>query len=397
MTSSRVRDRSFRRYVASVAVALAVNSCGGDRNPISPTVSLQAPTLLSPEDDAIATGRPSLTVNNPPPSTGGARAYDFQVAESQAALSGPTDALFASATGIVEGAGRTSYQLARDVQAGRRYYWRARAVQTGTDGPWSGVFRFRTEAGPNTPPVIQAINVSPRAEPRTDLEVTAVVQDQETAPASLTYEWTATGSSFSGTGASVHWLVPSITAPTAHNLTLTVIERYTVPVAGGGEETRENRVSRMTTVHVNDSFREITALATTFIDDFLHSDRTPEFCVRSFSNSCPGKQDELSDIRENRRLFVNDPARSSVGSGSIGFFDTGDIIRHKAVPPPQAGFAEFLAPCRFAATNKATGVFGIVVGDCRLTSVYENWQWHLCDSNFIGTSRLTSAFSRFPF
>jgi hypothetical protein len=219
----------------------------------------------------------------------------------------------------------------------------------------------------------------------------------ETGPASLIYEWTAAAGSFSGSGASVRWLAPAITAPTVYELRVTVIERYTVPIAGGGEETRENRVSGTTSVHVNDSPREITSLATTFIDDFVHSDRTPDFCVRNFSNSCQGKQEELQDIRDNRRLFVNDPALSNMGSGSIGFYDIADVVRRKAVPTPEAGFAEFLAPCRFAATRIASGTFSVSTGTCRLTSVYENFQWRLCDSNFLTGSGLTTVWGRFPF
>ena len=374
---------------------VCLNACGG--SPSRPTPGPTVPTLSSPPDDSVVTGRPALTINNV--SNGaGPRTYDFQVAESEAALAGPVEGLFASATGIVEGGGgKTTYQMTRDLQAGRRYFWRARGAQGGTDGTWSSTARFRTESTGNAPPVIQAITVSPRAEANTAVDVTAVVQDQETGPASLIYEWTADAGSFSGSGAGVRWLPPAVTTPTNSEIRLTVIERYTVPVAGGGEEPRENRTSGTTTVHVNDSPREITGLAQTFIDDFIHSERSPDFCVRNFSNSCQGKQDELNDIRDNRRLFVNDPALSSMGSGSLGFYDIGDVVRRKAVPATQAGFAEFLAPCRFAATRIAGGAFSVSTGTCRLTSVYENFSWRLCDSNFLTGSGLTAVWTRLPF
>src|SRR6185436_6527331 len=131
-------------------------------------------------------------------------------------------------------------------------------------------------------------------------------------------------------------------------------------------EARENRVTAKATVHVNDSAREITDLATTFIDDFLHSERPPEFCVRNFSNGCPGKQEELNDIRTNRAGFVNNPSASSMGPGSITFYDTGSTKRVQ-VPPSQAVFAEFFASCRFAATARATNATGVAVGTCELT------------------------------
>jgi hypothetical protein len=244
------------------------------------------------------------------------------------------------------------------------------------------MFRFRTDSSGNAPPVIQTVTVSPRAEATTVLDVSSVVTDQETSPANLIYEWAATTGTFSGSGANVRWGIQAVTTPSAVDLTLTVIERYTVPVAGGGVETRENRASKTTTVHA---------------DDFIHPERSPEFCVRNFSNSCQGKQDELSDIRDNRRLFVIDPAQSSLGTDSISFYDTGNVLRRIAVPPSQAGFAEFLGPCRFVSTRIATGGREVASGTCRLTTVYEDWQWHLSDSNFLTGSGLTAVWSRLPF
>jgi hypothetical protein len=383
MTSQRPRVSRSLRYAASCAIMLLAASCGSSPN--TPTPGLTAPTLSSPPDDAIATGHPALTVNNVS-SPSGPRRYDFQVGVSEAALAGPPEALFALGSGIVEGpGGRTSFEITRDLQAGRRYYWRSRASQGGAAGPWSSAFRFRTEFAGNTPPVLQAITVSSRAESGTEIEVRAVVQDQESSPADLVYEWAATGGSVAGSGASVRWQAPGVSAPTAFDLTLTVIERYTVAVPGGADEPRENRVNGKATVHVNDSTRETTDLATTFIDDFLHSERSPEFCVRNFSDSCPGKQAELSDIRNNRALFVNNPAASSMGPASITFYDTSSVTRRTPVAPSQAGFVELLAPCRFASTSKATGVSGFAIGTCELTYVYENWQWRQCDSLFLSS------------
>src|SRR6185436_6986472 len=349
-------DRSGR-FVVCLTAALFLHSCA-DQAPSSPTPpgQLAAPTLSSPQDDAVAPARPSLIVNNVASTQAGARTYDFQLAPSEAALAGPVDALVASASGVAEGpGGRTSFDVTRDLQAGVRYYWRSRATQGGTAGSWSGTFKFRTEASANTPPVIQSLTVGSRAESRADLALVAVVQDQETSPANLVYEWAVTGGTISGSGASVHWQVPVTTVPTPYDVTLTVIERYAVAAPGGGNEARENRVTAKATTHVNDSPREITDLGTTFIDDFLHSERSPEFCVRNFSDSCQGKQDELNDIRENRAKFVNNPAASSMGPGSLTFYDVAPVGRRKVVPPSQAGFAELLAPCRFASTAKATG------------------------------------------
>jgi len=189
------RSCRVRQLISLAAVALAIGSCGG--SPGGPGGgSLTAPTLVSPQDDSLAAGRPSLTINN---ATGGsgARTYDFQVALSEAALTGPADGLVTSASGLPEGAGgRTAFQVNRDLQANRRYFWRARASQGATTGPWSGVFRFRSEAGVNAPPVLQSINVNSRAEAGSEIDVSATVTDQEATTATLLFEWSAAAGSF---------------------------------------------------------------------------------------------------------------------------------------------------------------------------------------------------------
>jgi hypothetical protein len=389
------------RQRAAVAVALLLSACGSNPSspspaPAPPSTASLVPTLSSPADDAVTTAHPSLVVNNVASGQAATRSYDFQVADSLAALTGPEAGLFASKTGVAEGAnGVTSYDLTQTVQAGLRYYWRARVEQAGVAGPWSSAFRFRQPSGVNTPPVIQSITALVRAEPNTDLAVAAVVQDQETSPANLTYEWTSTGGVFSGSGANVVWRVPAVTGPTVYDLTLTVVEKYTVALDGGGEETHENRVSGKTTVHLNDSPSEVSALALTFLDDFIHSDRTPEFCVRNFSDNCAGKQAELSDVRANRAMFSVDPSRSSIGFGTPGFYDSS--AKSQRVQPSQASFAETFDPCSFASTNLATKMFGIAVGSCQLTAVYENFQWRLCDSHFLPQSAVSAFFSTFRF
>ncbi len=362
------------RVTVCLAAALTLNACGGD--PVTPSSGLSAPTLATPPSDAVSAVPPVLTVNNAAASTqSGIRTYDFQVADSQTALgSGTTGAgttLLASVTGIAEGTGgQTSYRLEAPLQPAKRYFWRARAVQGGVAGPWSGTFRFRTDFAPNGAPVIQSLTASSdRAEVDASVQLSAVVQDQETSPGSLIYEWSATGGSFTGTGAAVSWRAPTIAGPTEHRLTLAVIERYMVIDPDGAQQARENRVSENVTIHVNNSQSELTILAQTFLDDFVHSDRAPEYCVRYFTDSCMGKQWELDDLRKNRAEFINDPSRSSFSIASVTY----NASRTRAT---------VLAPCNFAATEKQSGQFGVARGTCRLVNVYEGWHWHLCESWF---------------
>jgi hypothetical protein len=341
------------------------------------------PTLSAPLDDAVVRPPVVLVVNNASSSQTGARTYDFQFSDDASAFAGPGAGL-PGVTGIPEGAGQTSYQIDRTLKPGTRYFWRARAVTTSVVGTWSATYKFRTEDAPNPPPVIQSLtSSSPRAEVNQNIQFTALVTDQETRPEDLTYEWSATGGLFSGSGSSVVWRAPSVATPAVQTITLTVIERYSATGPDGTPIVKENRVTATATMHLNDSQKELNELVLTFLDDFVHSERSPQFCVRNFSDNCHGKSEELADIQSNRAQFVNDPAKSSFSISSITY-NTGSR-------PEGATSATVLASCHFYATNKATGAVGIANGTCELTGVYENWQWRLCDSHFLAGSE---AFSR---
>ena len=58
---------------------------------------------------------------------------------------------------------------------------------------------------------------------------------------------------------------PSAWAP----IILTVVEHYSIPIAGGRVVDGQNSVSATTTIHLNDSKTEITNLVLTFLDDFV--------------------------------------------------------------------------------------------------------------------------------
>lgn len=224
----------------------------------------------------------------------------------------------------------------------------------------------------NTPPTIQSMTTaSQRVEADQELQVTAVVQDAETAVDQLTYAWSSsplTGS-FSGATSQVRWRAPKLaTSPSLVTLALTITEKYT-----SGGQAKENSVSGSTQVHYNDSTAETTKLSMDFLTDFTTYAVSPEQCVRNFSDSCRGKADELSDIQNNRALFQILSGNFSVSNVSYN----GDRT-----------FANITAPCTFYDIRKDNGKHETVVGTCRLTSVYENWQWRLCESNFdwIGTT-----------
>ena len=224
----------------------------------------------------------------------------------------------------------------------------------------------------NTAPRINVIYMSSnRVEADERLELAADVVDEETPIDQLFYQWTSdkgTGM-FIGSGRILEWQAPHLKpTPDIYVLTLTVVERYE-----DGGEVAENRTSASVKVHYNDSNREIWDLGLTFLNDFTTYTTSPEACVRNFSDSCRGKQAELSDIRENRKNF-------QILSGKYALNDIA-LNGNKT-------FGTSHVSCEFRSLVKATGKTETATGICTLTAVYEpeTWQWYLCDSLFSGTA-----------
>jgi hypothetical protein len=228
----------------------------------------------------------------------------------------------------------------------------------------------------NNPPVINAIRVSAsRVEVEQDVEVTADVTDAETNPDQLTYEWTATAGTLSGSGRSVHWKLAKGSAQTPLDVTITlvVIERYT-EVQNSVVVSRENRVTQAAEpLRAHDSEAELTKMSLTFLVDYFgNSSVSPDACLVDFSDSCRGKVDELHDIERNRQTFVILSAEARVANIWIS---------------PDRMSAEVTAPCVFHDKEIATGKEGTAKGDCFLTAVYERNRWWLCSSSFLNGSK----------
>lgn len=237
----------------------------------------------------------------------------------------------------------------------------------------------------NRPPVVQSILTNTnRAEVDAEIELRAVVQDNETSPNSLEYRWSATGGTVSATAASARWRAPVSATPPAHEIALTVIEQYTSS-GGGRPQPLENRTTATANVYVNNTPAELSSLAFTFIDDFIHPERTPAYAVRNFSDSCRGKTDEFGDILRNRAEFVINPGASAFSLRSITLNTPGNT-------PVQATFATVRVNCHFVSTRRLTGLIEVADGICRLTNVYENYRWRLCESLFDPPAGVTSSF-----
>ena len=228
------------------------------------------------------------------------------------------------------------------------------------------------DSPPNPPPVITTLAVDrERTEVETDVRVSATVTDAETPPASLVYEWTTAVGTFTGSGAQVMWRAPA-TAPTPapYELTLTVVERYTA-IVGGVSRSLENRTTKTVSIRVNNSPRETADLAIRFLTDFANSSIPAAVCVREFTDSCEGKQDELRDVQNNRETF-----------DIVGFaLGTPEVELNSRLT-----LATIDVPCDFTSIRLATGDEEQAVGTCALTAVYEQWRWWLCTSRFSGAT-----------
>lgn len=239
---------------------------------------------------------------------------------------------------------------------------------------------------PNTAPQIKSLAASDaRAEVDVPITLTAVVEDAETALANLTYTWSADTGTFSGTGATVTWVAgQSATTPADVVLTLTVTERYT-----SGSTQAENKATSTTTVHVNNSPRELRELSLRFLGDFANSSVKPEECVSEFSDSCRGKKDEFDDIADNRHDFKIiestlrhtglsiAPARTTATVHTFCSFTSEVITTSPREESCQGGKCPL-------------GSVGSVQGDCWTTNVYEKGRWWICESHFASSGTLTA-------
>lgn len=223
---------------------------------------------------------------------------------------------------------------------------------------------------PNETPKITSLSVAaPRVEVGEGIGLTAVVTDAETPVAQLVYSWSANvAGTFSGAGSEVTWR-PSTDAvtPVAATITLTVIERYTVPRTGGGTETRENKVEQRVVVNVNNSRKETEGLAMAFLTDFANSKVPPEVCVRNFTDTCKGKAAEYADIVDNRATL--EILSSSFRVDRVEFYDG----------RTRAGI---WAPCEFTDRYLVGGALHTSSGVCIMSAKYESFRWWLCNSNW---------------
>jgi hypothetical protein len=240
----------------------------------------------------------------------------------------------------------------------------------------------------NTLPQIMSLIAPDRAEVDVPITLTALVEDAETPIASLTFTWTADTGTFSGSGGAVTWTAGQDAAtPADVMLTLTVTERY-----GSGTTQAENKVTRTTTVRLNNSPRELRELSLRFLGDFANSRISPEQCVAEFTDTCRGKKDEFDDIADNRHDFEIIGSTLRHSSVSVAASRTTATV-HTSCSFTSRVIADSPREESCAGGKCPKGSVGSVQGDCWTTNVYEKGRWWICESHFSSPSTLT-AFGR---
>lgn len=239
----------------------------------------------------------------------------------------------------------------------------------------------------NTPPVIDSITAaSARVEVGEETEVSATVRDSETPIPQLSYLWTAPAGEFIGQGSTVRWRAPGgdATTPVDVPLTLTVVEQYGTPNAQGVRP--EHRVSATSTpVRVHNSPRELSDLALAFLRDFADNRVPAREAVRHFTDSCPGKIEELEDVERIRNHFEVLASSFAVRTVNVNAARTAADIR------ASCAFESRFTSCSPELTGCVVGALDRPNGDCVFTARYEDARWWLCTSNFQPSSPLSPA------
>ena len=218
------------------------------------------------------------------------------------------------------------------------------------------------------------------ADLREIVDVTAAVNDNETNVAELTYQWTASVGTFTGTGRTVTWTAPeSATTPMTVTITLKVVEQYGHP---GQPKTFSQDVSGTQTLALHDSIKEVGDMSRQFLTDFSTTTlKDVDVVMRNFKRAvCPRPaevDDERAQVESHYKNFVMNafsigPAQVSINFGSACAVP-GEVLPGDACSAVRVGW-------------DSTGPTGRLVssGVDLLTAVYSaaDSRWWLCSSRF---------------
>ena len=367
-----------RQLARTAAVALIAASCGG--SPVQSTDGPLAVSGVTPAAGSTLGGTPiRITGSNFSPTAtvavGGSPASNVVVNSSGSitAVTGP------HASGAVDVSVASGRRIAM-LPASFTYA----VASTATNAPPTIVSLAAQGSRRNEPPRFADLGE--------EIAVTAVVEDQETAPDLLTYEWTsAPGAAITGSGRSIAWRAPdAASTPATMSITLAVIERFTTVDGTGRLVENENRVTRDISIRIHDSARELGEFAKTFLEQFSQSNISPDVVMRDFQDGCgaggTGKRDERIDVDRNRvqfsilTWFVGSP-RVTIDFGGVSPFRARQAEGWAAVD------VRWMSRCLVKDDSRGCPAVGFVKNDTGTDWVTGHFdestnRWWLCDSDY---------------
>lgn len=238
---------------------------------------------------------------------------------------------------------------------------------------------FKYEVTTNSPPIIKSIVAQGSrvrqpanfADYGETIRITADVEDAQTPPAQLAYQWLACGGAFSGTGPQVQW-----TAPTTPGLPLSCTIEL---VVSDGSRVGTGSII----VRVHDSVNEVQNLALLFLEEFADSTIPAATTVRNFSDSCRGKSDELAQVADNRNTRIINSHMYGPAKVTLAFGGACGVGSRAKI-----GDACVVTPAEWRSTVKETGQPEVAKGTSYISGIYRDSRWWLCDSTYVGASSL---------
>jgi len=245
----------------------------------------------------------------------------------------------------------------------------------------------------NAVPVVESITIQGRragqparfADLQETIDVRATVTDAETPVGELTYQWSATAGSFSGTGSTVTWTAPdSATTPGTVTITLKVVENYGHP---GQAKIYSHEVTRTQTLALHNSADEIAKMAVAFLTKFSQPqaikdwrDVMQDFDVQG--GTCPDPDQIESERGDVERHYQNYVMNSySIGAANVSVaFRAGCDVPGRTVRPGDACAA---VPVIWNSTGP-DGT-GTTSGMDYISAAYSASasRWWLCSSDYI--------------
>ena len=259
-----------------------------------------------------------------------------------------------------------------------------------------------TDPPANAIPTIDGIAVQGRrvsqpqrfADVRESIDVAATVRDPETSVDELTYQWSATLGTFSGSGRAVVWTAPDTVAqPTVVTITLKVVEQFGHP---GQPKTFSHDSTSTVTLALHDSIREVGDMSIRFLDRFSQPQTIKDWrdVMRDFkAEACPDPREfdsERSDVEHHYTNFFMHSYTVGAATASVAFGSTCGVPGRN----PLRGDACVSVPVRWDSTDLRNGGRGVNIGVDYLAAAYSPVEdrWWLCASQFVPTTTLTHSF-----